>query len=205
MKDRRVHKIFIIIVCFACTAAVLIYGSVEKKDKDTPGIIKDFILNNEKNSTPTLTPEVNFEISDNVSDTEIETSDKPVNDQVALEIFDNVKNTLSNDNNVSDSDNNGIKEPTFYLLYADKLYEKKVPDEVFLSLTDEIQKYINETYITDAEEISRVAILETSIEMDEDNNKVSFGIRLDKGSTADYVYIDIDLITMEYIFREVKL
>lgn len=176
MEKSKMGKLFIIIACIAITISVLIINMFVSEEEQNQKIIEELEIDLDKGfSTDAFSEAVD---SLNQNDAGITTGDQPI----AAE-----------------------KEASFNLLYTEVLFNRDIPEEALTKLESEIEDYLNIRYGDKAVEITSVAILEESIKADQDDKNIEFGIRLDKGSTADYATININLETYEYIFIKVDI
>lgn len=184
MGNTREGKIASIILCVALILGVVINNKFSDRDVDVN-------VKAEEDKYMLLT--------DLEDDYEINQNDE----------FDIVYSQISNIKEYMLKENNEILyddvEPNFQLLYVDALYKKELPTGIYTNMTEEFKNYIIDRYKTNYKEIKKIAILETTIEINEDKKLLMFGIRLDKISTADYGLVTVDLNTFDYKIVDVDI
>lgn len=191
MRKTRVEKIFIIILCVALTFGVLINNAF-KKHKDVSAINE---TNNQiilTSPTPEITPEK-------------ETLNKVDEDEAATDTINNLKLKINEEDNEANNKKPETDKQTFKLLYAEALYKKEVPSGVYTHIIEEFQNYLDNRYLENVSVINKIAIIEKSIEVNKKKNMLEYGIRLDKGSTADYAFVTVDLKTFKYTIHDVEI
>lgn len=185
MRNTREGKIFTIIICLALTAAVFISNNFIKED----GIKEDRNIFTVPSVTPEITPDSEQLLNEMSTANNSGTSNESAN--TYIEVKKPVTGTEG--------------ETSFDLLYTEALFALELKTDIYTNMVSEIKGYLSDRYGDKASDITKVAILEESIDFDKDNEMLSFGIRLDKGSTADYARITINLNTSVYSIKDEEI
>lgn len=125
------------------------------------------------------------------------------NNYIDLEVQENIIEDATDIENSFISENEDDTSFSYRIINDEAIKEAHIG--VYETLRDNLNEFINNRYENNKNTIKAIIIHEENVEIDKENNKLSFTMNIDKGNKTDYYAVIVTTETLEYQYYDILI